>query len=408
LLYENGLPNPYNLVQGQALIITYPSQEHIVKEGDTLGNIADMYGVPLMQLLRNNSFLATREYIYPGETLVISYPTEGSIKTNGYAYDFISNDTLYETLPYLTYLTIFNYRLGKEGTIIKYGDDTKLIQAAKDYGVTPLFLISSLSPLGEPDIELINEFLLNDTYQDTYNNNLIDIIKSTGYYGVNVLVSGLNSLNQLMYLKAWTRLSEVLRSNGLLFFLSINPNIKSIEDNISYEQIEYITASKLVDGIIYLPYTWATNPDKPGAINSLSLLNRFIETTIKNLPADKIMLGIPLIGYDWEVTDNPIGNQASSLTINSSIILALNTGSIIQFHEASQTPFFTYKEITRGKESQHIVWFIDVRSIHALNNIILQYNISGSGIWNIMVLYQPLWSLLVTQFDVIKLLPDNL
>jgi spore germination protein len=408
LIYDNGLPNPYNLVQGQALLITYPSQEHIVKEGDTLGSIAEMYDVPLMQLLRNNSFLVTRENIYPDETLVISYQTQGSIQTNGYAYDFISHETLYETLPYLTYLSIFNYRLGKEGSIIKYGEDAWLIQAAKDYGVAPLFMISSLSPQGKPDIALILDFLLNETLQETYNNKLIDIVKSSGYYGINILVSGINSTNQFLYIKGWTKLSEILKSNGLLFFLSINPNLKSMDGDIVYEKIDYETISKLVDGITLLPYAWATNPEKPGPVNSLSLLNSFIKTVVKSMPPEKIMIGIPLIGYDWKLSNDPIELRAVSLTINSCIILALNTGSIIQFDEVSQTPYFTYREMSRGRESVHIVWFMDVRSIYALNNIIIQNNIAGSGIWNIMIFYQPLWSLIITQFEVIKLLPDNL
>lgn len=408
LIYENGLPNPYNLVQGQALVITYPSQEHIVKEGDSLSSIAEMYHVPLMQLLRNNSFLTSRDYIYPGETLVISYSTQGSVQTNGFAYDFISDDTLRETLPYLTYLSIFNYRLGERGSIIKYGEDERLIQAAKDYGVAPLFMISSLSALGESDIALLYEFLKNSDYQDAYIKSAIDIMKSSGYSGLNILVDGLNSTNQFLFIRAWIKISEQLRNNQLTFFLTIDPNIKEDYNNITYEEIDYAKISSLVDGIIFLNYTWASTPEQPGPINSLSLINYFIESTISNLPADKIMVGMPLIGYDWRLASNTLESRASSLTINSSIILALNTGSVIQFDELSQTPFFTYKETSRGVEYNHIVWFIDVRSIYALNNIIMQYKILGSGIWNIMIYYQPLWTLLMAQFDVIKLLPDKL
>ena len=43
-----------------------------------------------MELLRNNPYLADREYIYPGELMVIKYQDSkvGRITTNGYAYPF--------------------------------------------------------------------------------------------------------------------------------------------------------------------------------------------------------------------------------------------------------------------------------------------------------------------------------
>lgn len=408
LIHENALTTPYNLVQGQALIITFPSQSHTVKEGDTLSTIADTYGVSIMQLLRNNSFLNVRDYIYPGETLVISYNTNGSIVTNGYAYSYINYDTLRQTLPYLTYLSIFNYRVGEKGAIIKYGDDSKLLKLANDYAVTPLFMFSSLSPQGEPNLELVNEYLSNESYQETLNNNLVEIVLSSGYYGVNLLVSGINSTNQSLFINAWTKLAKMLKCNDLLLFLTINPNIQSSDGYITYEQLNYTAAGEIADGIFFLHYTWAANPEEPGPIISYSLMNQFIHEVITSIPSNKILLGIPLIGYDWPQSTLPYSTMASSLSINSCVILALDTGSIIQFDEPSQTPFFTYK-ITLGDIQDHrIVWFTDVRIIHSLSNIILPLNLSGLGIWNIMVFNQPIWSILTAKFDIVKLIPDNL
>lgn len=94
LAQANGLVAPYNLVIGQAIVIAFPKQSYTVQQGDTLQSIADAYDVSMMQLLRNNPFLFDREYIYPGETLVISYNTNGSMTTNGFAYPYIKQDTL--------------------------------------------------------------------------------------------------------------------------------------------------------------------------------------------------------------------------------------------------------------------------------------------------------------------------
>lgn len=89
LIIDNELINPEDLVPGQTIVITYPQKVYIVQDGDTLESIAVMHNISVMQLLRNNPILAGREYIYPGELLVISYGTNRSITT------FLTNTIFY-------------------------------------------------------------------------------------------------------------------------------------------------------------------------------------------------------------------------------------------------------------------------------------------------------------------------
>lgn len=74
LITDNGLINPQSLVIGQALVILKPKITYTVMSGDTLESIANINHISLMQLIRNNPFLYDREFIYPGEGLVIQYP----------------------------------------------------------------------------------------------------------------------------------------------------------------------------------------------------------------------------------------------------------------------------------------------------------------------------------------------
>lgn len=91
LILDNGIKNPSRLVVGDTIVILKPDISYTIQEGDTLGSIADKYEVTIFQLLRSNPYLSDREYIYPGETIVISYEENiiGAISTNGYAYPFI-------------------------------------------------------------------------------------------------------------------------------------------------------------------------------------------------------------------------------------------------------------------------------------------------------------------------------
>jgi spore germination protein len=138
-----------------------------------------------MQLLRNNPFLVNRN-VYPGEVIIISYNTIGKITTNGYAYPFIDINILKKTLPSLTYISIYNYRATSEGEIITHFDDFDVLKVTKEYGTIPLLMLTTLSPLGELDLEVAYSILLNEDYQKSMIEQMLSIIKSKGYYGIKI------------------------------------------------------------------------------------------------------------------------------------------------------------------------------------------------------------------------------
>jgi spore germination protein len=173
LATDNGLSNPEQLAVGQTIVIAYPKQAHIVQQGDTLQSIAEAYDTSVLQLLKNNPNLSNREFIYPGEQLVISYDTKGDITTTGFAFPFITQEILVKTLPSLTYLAVFNYRISNDGDIFTFHDDTRIIRTAKEYGNVPILLISVLTMQGEPDVETAYKYLLNEEVQTKAINALL-------------------------------------------------------------------------------------------------------------------------------------------------------------------------------------------------------------------------------------------
>lgn len=404
LIEDNGLTNFNSLVTGQAIIILFPSKTYTVQEGDTLGSIAQANGITIMQLLRNNPFLNSRNNIYPGEILVISYDTTYNITTNGYTYSFINRNRLKMTLPYLTYLSIFNYGTNDDGGVITYEDDIDIIQLAKMYGTTPLLMISSLTPLGALNPKLVYDILLNEEKNNKLIQNIVDIVNTKGFKGVNILVSNINLTNQGYYIKFFTKVSDALSKYGYILIVTINPNIRSINNTIIFEKLDYNSISKIVNQIVFIQYAWGINKEPPGPVSSIQWLSTFLDYIESSVENNNISLGKPLIGYDWALPYIQGKTVANSLTLDSAITLANDHSVAIQFDEVSQTPFYNYVISYVGELEEHIVWFIDARSIKALDDMIIQNNLAGSGIWNINYYNQQLWSLLNSSFNIIK--PD--
>lgn len=398
LISDNGMINPYALVVGQTIVILHPSQTYTVQQDDTLATIADNNGISLMQLMRNNPILYDREYIYPGESLVISYDTVKDIQVNGYTYVFINRDILTRALPYLTFLSVFNYRITENADIITYGDDTEIIKMTKEYGTIPIMMISSFSPTGELNIEQVYELLLDNEQQDQLVIETLQILRSKGFMGVNLIITNIKKYNLNLYLNIFTKLSMALRNEGYIFFITISP-----EYSLTYENLDYNSISTLVDRLIFLQNVWDMNKQPPSPISNISLIKSFIEQVTSTVSPKVISLGKPLIGFDWELPFIPKVTIAKTLSLNSVLALAYEQGAVIEFDEVSQTPYFEYIGSKVGEPENHIVWFIDARSIKALDNVIIDNNLVSTGLWHLTTLNQQLFSMLNATFNIINL-----
>ena len=404
LIQDNGLVYPYNLVIGQTLVIALPKQTHTVQQGDTLQSIADSYNITIMQLIRNNPNLADSQNIYPGESLVISYNTSRSITTNGFAFPFIRQETLIRTLPNLTYLSLLNYTIAENGEIITYYDDTEMVRITKEYGVIPLLLLTIFTPQGEANIELAYNILLNEEYQDILIDEFIDIMKRQGYLGANLIFNFLNENNQTLHQNLVQKVVNRLQPEGFLVFITINYRVQKVDNTITVEKINYSYLSVFVDGMIFLNFVWSSDYGPPSPVININNLRAVIDYAASNASPEKIIIGKPVLGYDWQLPYIPNRTTASSLSLNSALDLAYDVGAVIQFDEDSQTPYYYYNEFIFGYPAQHIVWFIDARSIDALVKLIIDYSLAGSGVWNIMVYYQQLWTIINAKFDIVKLI----
>ncbi len=408
LIQSNALKRPVRLVVGQAIVITVPIQTYTVQEGDTLLRIANGFQVSVSQLLRNNPSLSTTENIYPGETIVIRYDNnKGTITTNGYAYPFIDINILNKTLPFLTYLTVYNYQVTGEGEIISYEDDTDMLESARYFGVAPILLLTTFSTQGQENYGVAISILSNEDYQNALIHNVIGLLEEKGYYGVNLAFQFIEQSNLSLYYNFLSNVYSQLHPLGYLVFITVRPAISYQDQDITYEAVDYSVFNGMNDGIIILSYEWGYSEEPPIA-KTLYIARNFLDYMVNLVPSERVSTGINILGYDWALPYERGVSQAYALNYDSVLDLAADVGAVIMFDEMSQAPFFTYSEDVLGRTIQHIVWFKDARSINATMDIIRGYGLQGADIWNIMYFFAEMWLVINTQYQIIKRLPEQI
>jgi spore germination protein len=398
LIIENGIQTPENLAVGQTIVIIYPLQTYIIQDGDTLETIANDHNVSVMQLLRNNPYLSDREYIYPGETIVISYDTikTSSIAISGYAYSFISKDVLKKTLPYLTYLTVFNYRVTAEGEIIDI-DDQEVVNMAKEYGVAPMMLVSTISEYGVGSSEIDYIILNNPEVQDRMIDNILNNIKRKGYYGLNLYLQYLRPETQQLVNDLVRKVSLRIKNEGYRLLVTVTPRTNIEGTTINIEPIDYSVIAQYTDAILFLSYDWGYSYGPPVSVTPVNLAIKLLDYILTMVPPEKIFQGLPVIGYDWELPYIPGYTIANAITSDAAVQLAADMEVTIYFNEIAQAPYFFYND-----PDLHIVWFKDARSIDTIINIVPEYGLQGTAIWNIMQFFAQMWFIINNTFEIEK------
>lgn len=213
------------------------------------------------------------------------------------------------------------------------------------------------------------------------------------------------STNQDLFLNYTRRFSERLSQDGYLTLIAINPKVNTLDDEVVYEDIDYSKFSDVVYSILFLQYTWGILDTPPAPVISISNLSVFIDSIQTQIDADKISIGIPVLGYIWELPYVAGFSSSNILSRDNVYNLAINVGATIQFDEVSQTPFFIF-ENTSNNNIQYIVWYIYAITFDSLMRLLIEKGIASTSVWNIMSYFAQLWLVINSQYKIVKLLPE--
>ena len=412
----NELPNPEALVVGQDIVIAYTDTIHTVSEGDTLAALSERYGVPLLQLLRNNPAVATRTpaadgsiALYPGESIIIRYSDQTASVRNpisviGYAYPSIDRELLRQTLPFLTYLSIFTYGFTFEGELVTV-DDSELISIARSYGTAPILLFSTLGTDGQFNNNLSSALFASPELQERIINTLIQTMQEKGYYGLDIDFEFVLPEEREAYIAFVTLLTERCNAAGFEVLVALAPKTSATQRGLLYESHDYGGLAAAANSVLLMTYEWGYTYGPPLAVAPIPNVRRVLDYAVTEIPPAIIFMGIPNYGYDWPLPYERGVTRAQSLGNVAAVERAAQYGATISFDPTAQAPFFYY---TAEDGTPHVVWFENARSIEAKLNLIAEYGFRGAGYWNVMRWFPQNWLVVNLQFEIQTLLPITL
>ena len=398
----NEVPNPNQLVVGQTLVIPIVGSYYWVQPGDSLYNIGQRFGISYQELARVN-MIPVNQPLRVGLRLYIPPGPKRRAEINAYVEPI--GDTVTPALeesarkaaPFLTYLAPFSYRVNRDGTL-QPPPLNNFPAIAQANGAALMMVVTNLEE-GQFSAELGRIILTDEAVQNRLLDNIIATARQYNYgdihFDMEFLPTDLRENYNNFLRKAKARLS----AEGLLMSTALAPKTSATQVGEWYEAHDYRAHGEIADFVVLMTYEWGYSGGPPMAVSPIGPVRQVIEYALTEMPANKIMMGQNLYGYDWTLPYVPGGPYARAVSPQQAIQIAAEHNVPIRYDYTAQAPYFNY---TDDQGRQHIVWFEDARSIQAKFNLVKELGLRGVSYWKLGLPFPQNWLLIEENFDVVK------
>ncbi|PLR76782.1 spore gernimation protein [Bacillus sp. V3-13] len=401
LVEANEIPNPDNLVVGQALVIPIVGRFYWVQPGDSLWSIARRFNVSVQELAAVNRIsvdqplqVGFRLYIPPAPKRRAEF--NAYVEPRGTAVSPQLEESAREAAPYLTYLAPFSFQARRDGSLREPPLNNLPAIAEANNNVLMMVITNQENDQFSDELGTI---LLNDmAIQERFLNNIVAAARRYGFRDIHFDFEYLRPADREAYNQFLRRARDRFKQEGWLISTALAPKTRADQPGAWYEAHDYRAHGEIVDFVVIMTYEWGYSGGPPMAVSPIGPVRQVLEYALTEMPASKIMMGQNLYGYDWTLPYTP-GTIARAVSPQQAIQIAARYRVAIQYDTTAQAPFFNY---TDEQGRRHVVWFEDARSIQAKFNLVKELNIRGVSYWKLGLSFPQNWLLITDNFEVVK------
>lgn len=390
------------LVVGQTLVIPITGMYYWVRSGDTLYELGRRFGTSARTLARVNRIPLTRPlpiglrlYIPPRE----KYPAEinAYVEPRGTEVAPALEQAARDAAPLLTYLAPFSFQINRDGTL-RPPLLNQFPAIARRHNVTLMMVITNLEN-EQFSSELGRIILTNEQIQNNLLDNIIDAAKRLGFRDIHFDFEFLREEDREAYNQFLRKAARRIKGEGFLISTALAPKVSAEQTGAWYTAHDYRAHGQIVDFVVIMTYEWGYSGGPPMPVSPIGPVRQVLEYAKSEMPAQKIMMGQNLYGYDWTLPYVAGGPYARALSPQAAIELARTQNVAIQYDYRAQAPHFDYWD-AQGR--QHKVWFEDARSIQAKFNLVKELGLRGVSYWKLGLPFPQNWLLIADHFNVVK------
>jgi spore germination protein len=202
--------------------------------------------------------------------------------------------------------------------------------------------------------------------------SIVDLVTSRDYAGIDIDYEDLRGSDRQAFTAFVTELSNALHAKGKT--LAVALFAKTTDAGYDQRNVaqDYAALGRAADQVRIMAYDfhWPTSP--PGPIAPIGWVRDVLSYATTQIPPHKVILGIPMNGYDW------VDGVGTPLTWIRALQLSRQYNVPPRYDNISQTPSFSY---TDEQGRAHQVWFESAASTKAKLEVANGAIIGGVYFW---------------------------
>lgn len=235
-------------------------QIYVVKTGDTVDSIAAETGVPVETLIYDNQIeypyrLAVGQALFIGNG--IREVPRRPLYVSGYAYPFIEEEVLRETLPWLTAIYVFSYGFTEEGELVPpISDDTRIIEESRQAGVRPVLTFTPLGADGRFNNNLVSALVGSRELQQKIIWELGRTMQAKGYEGLDIDFEYIRAEDREAFAAFVGFATQVMNLFGYPVSVALAPKTSRDQPGLLYEGVDYRLLGMAANRAMLMTYEW--------------------------------------------------------------------------------------------------------------------------------------------------------
>jgi cellulose synthase/poly-beta-1,6-N-acetylglucosamine synthase-like glycosyltransferase/spore germination protein YaaH/peptidoglycan/xylan/chitin deacetylase (PgdA/CDA1 family) len=205
----------------------------------------------------------------------------------------------------------------------------------------------------------VGDFLMNPAARANFRHEIGIFLASDHYRGLMIDFESFPKKAQPGYVALLNDLSSDLHAKGLRLYVSVQ---------VRNEDYDYKAIATAVDGVVIMNYDEHFPGGTPGPVASQDWFIGNLESAIKEIPKEKLIVAIGNYGYDWVERPKkgklPQGVADKSVSVQEAWIGSRDSEEDIDFDGDALNPHFSYRD---DDNFRHDVWFLD--AVTALNQM---------------------------------------
>jgi len=270
----------------------------------------------------------------------------------------------------------FWHTLGQNGEIIVNRYRKEVVEFAHAHGVKVVPLINNEKNVVEGNSQVYT----NPTIRKKAVASVVALVDKYGYDGVNLDFEQIPKETAPQFTEFIKMLAAELHPRGKIVSVSVFPKVDVPERTAGAH--DYETLKEYADELIIMAYPHHWSSSAPGSLAPYEWVDRILEHAVSVVPREKIVIALPLYGYDW-----PQGGHGSSRPTKGMMDYAIRYGADIHWDNKSKSPYFFYW----ANGVKHEVWFDNSYAVEAKLKLAIKHGVS-LGFWRVGFEYGPrLW-----------------